>query len=169
VVFLTALTETATAAATGIAPVGTGTHQITANCAGDGIYSPSSYATIGLTATGFAITGTAVTVAPGAATGNTSTITVTPSGNFTGKVALTATIASSPTGAQYLPTLSFGYGMAAAEFRLSRRRRSSRYGETEEHACGPNPDSPPAKLLIFPAASPPPGQIPSQNRQKIVT
>ncbi|MDE3187130.1 MAG: Ig-like domain repeat protein, partial [Acidobacteriota bacterium] len=56
----------------------------------------------------FAISGTAVTVAPGATAGNTSTITVTPSGGFIGGVALSATITSSPNGAQYPPTLSFG-------------------------------------------------------------
>jgi hypothetical protein len=56
----------------------------------------------------FAVSGKSVTVAPGASTGNTSTITVTPSGGFTGSVALTATITSSPTGAEYLPILSFG-------------------------------------------------------------
>jgi hypothetical protein len=56
----------------------------------------------------FAVSGTAVTVAPGATTGNTSTITVTPAGGFTGSVALTAAITSSPTGAQYPPTVSFG-------------------------------------------------------------
>jgi hypothetical protein len=56
----------------------------------------------------FKIAGTSVTVEPGATTGNTSTITVTPSGGFTGSVALTATITSSPAGAQYPPTLSFG-------------------------------------------------------------
>jgi len=56
----------------------------------------------------FTVSGTAVTVAPGATTGNTSTITVTPSGNFLGSVALTAVIASSPAGAVYFPTLSFG-------------------------------------------------------------
>ena len=58
---------------------------------------------------GLAITGTTVTIStPGATTGNTSTITVTPSGGFTGNVALTAAITSSPTGAEYLPTFSFG-------------------------------------------------------------
>jgi hypothetical protein len=56
----------------------------------------------------FTITGTAVTLKAGATTGNTSTITVTPSGGFTGSVALTAAITSSPSGAQDLPTLSFG-------------------------------------------------------------
>jgi hypothetical protein len=57
---------------------------------------------------GFAISGASVTVAPGAITGNTSTITLTPAGGFTGGVTLTAAIISSPTGATDLPTLSFG-------------------------------------------------------------
>jgi hypothetical protein len=56
----------------------------------------------------FTITGTAVTVTPGAATGNTSTITVTPSGGFTGSVALAAAVTSSPAGAEAPPTFSFG-------------------------------------------------------------
>lgn len=56
----------------------------------------------------FTVSGTAVTVSPGATMGNTSTITVTPAGGFTGNVTLTASITSSPTGAQYPPTLSFG-------------------------------------------------------------
>jgi hypothetical protein len=56
----------------------------------------------------FTVTGTAVTVARGANTGNASSITLTPSGGFTGNVALTAAITSSPAGAQYPPTLSFG-------------------------------------------------------------
>ncbi len=51
----------------------------------------------------------AVTISsPGATTGNTATITVTPSGGFTGDVTLTATLASSPSGASDLPTFSFG-------------------------------------------------------------
>jgi len=54
----------------------------------------------------FTITGTAVTVTPGPVA--ISTITVTPAGGFTGSVALTAAITSSPGGAQSLPTLGFG-------------------------------------------------------------
>ena len=54
----------------------------------------------------FTITGTAVNVAPGLVA--ISTITVTPAGGFTGSVALTAAITSSPGGAQSLPILSFG-------------------------------------------------------------
>jgi hypothetical protein len=49
----------------------------------------------------FALTGASVSVAPVA-------ITVIPAGGFTGSIALTASITSSPTGPQYLPTLSFG-------------------------------------------------------------
>lgn len=56
----------------------------------------------------FTITGTAVSLAPGATTGNASTITVTPSGGFTGNVTLTAVVTSSPSGAQDPPTFSFG-------------------------------------------------------------
>jgi hypothetical protein len=56
----------------------------------------------------FKLSGTAVTISPGAITANTSTITVTPAGGFTGSVVLAATITSKPTGAQYAPTVSFG-------------------------------------------------------------
>ncbi len=56
----------------------------------------------------FSIAGAAVSVKPGATTGNTSTVTVTPAGGFTGTVTLTASVTSSPTGAVAPPTLSFG-------------------------------------------------------------
>jgi hypothetical protein len=75
-------------------------------------YSTSAVATaaytINLAGPPFSIAGTTVTVIPGATSGNTSSITVTPSEGFTGSVTLTAAIATSPAGAQYLPTLSFG-------------------------------------------------------------
>jgi len=64
--------------------------------------------TINLPAGAFAIGGTDVTVTAGATTGNTSSITVTPSGGFTGSIALTAAITATPSGAQDLPTVSFG-------------------------------------------------------------
>jgi hypothetical protein len=56
----------------------------------------------------FMLSGTSVSISPGAASGNTATITVTPTGGFTGSVTLTAAVTSSPAGAQYPPTLSFG-------------------------------------------------------------
>jgi subtilase family serine protease len=57
---------------------------------------------------GFTLSSGNVTFAPGATTGNTSTITVTPAGGFSGSVTLTAEITSSPAGAADPPTLSFG-------------------------------------------------------------
>jgi hypothetical protein len=68
-------------------------------------------AELNMTATsapGFAVTGRPLAVTAGGTNGNTSTITVTPAGGFTGSVALTAAVTSSPSGAQDLPTLSFG-------------------------------------------------------------
>jgi len=56
---------------------------------------------------GFTVSGPNVTVAPGATTGNTSTIIVTPSGGFTGSVTLTAAITFPPNPANP-PTFSFG-------------------------------------------------------------
>jgi hypothetical protein len=88
-----------------------GSDTLTANYSGDSNYS-ATIRTASVTVStpvnpGFTITGSAVSVAPGATTGNTSTITVTPAGNFTGSVTLTAAI-TGPAGAQYPPTVSFG-------------------------------------------------------------
>jgi hypothetical protein len=87
-----------------------GTDTLTATYSGDSNYNPAT-GTGSVTVTEsqtptFSITGTSVSVSPGATTGNTSTITVTPSGGFNGSVTLTAAITSSPAGAQDLPTLS---------------------------------------------------------------
>ena len=61
-----------------------------------------------LPASGFSINGTAVTVTAGATTGNTTTITITPVGGFTGNVALSAAVTSGPNDAVLPPTFSFG-------------------------------------------------------------
>jgi hypothetical protein len=63
---------------------------------------------IGMPIGSFTIAGTAVTVVAGATTGNASIVTITPSGGFTGAVALTAAITASPIGATGAPTLAFG-------------------------------------------------------------
>jgi hypothetical protein len=55
----------------------------------------------------FTIAATPVNIAPGATSGNISTITVTPSGGFTGDVTLTAAVTSSPTGSVDAPTFDF--------------------------------------------------------------
>ncbi len=57
-------------------------------------------------APGFAISGATATIAAGAATGNTMTITVTPVGGFQGSVMLTAHV-ESPAGGQDPPTVTF--------------------------------------------------------------
>jgi len=86
-----------------------GTDTLTASYSGDSNYTTAAGASsVTVTVANFTITGTPVSVSPGATTGNTSTITVTPMGGFTGSVVLTATITSTPAGAQDLPTLSFG-------------------------------------------------------------
>jgi hypothetical protein len=64
--------------------------------------------TINLPPPSFTIKGTDVTLAPGATTGNTSTITVTPSHGFIGSVALSAAVTNGPAGALDTPSLSFG-------------------------------------------------------------
>lgn len=71
-------------------------------------YSASSAATVTVGVPGFAVTGTSVFIAPGASSGNTSNITVTPFLGFSGSVTLSGAVSASPAGAQNLPTLSFG-------------------------------------------------------------
>ncbi|MDX6464503.1 MAG: hypothetical protein QOE55_8200, partial [Acidobacteriaceae bacterium] len=55
----------------------------------------------------FTISGTPVIIAAGATTGNLSSITVTPTGGFTGSVTLTAALTNSASGASAPPTFSF--------------------------------------------------------------
>jgi hypothetical protein len=55
------------------------------------------------------MSGSSVSIVAGATTANTSTITLTPpSGGFTGSVALSAALTSSPAGAVDPPTFTFG-------------------------------------------------------------
>jgi hypothetical protein len=88
-----------------------GMDTLTGSHSGDNNYSVAS-GTSSVTVTAavtptFTITGTPVSVAPGATTGNTSTITVAPGAEgFSGTIALTAAITSIPPGANDLPTLS---------------------------------------------------------------
>ena len=90
-----------------------GTQAITAAYEGSSSFAASTSSVVNVivsaaVAPSFTLSGTAVSIAPGATTGNTSTVSVTPSGGFTGSVALTAALATSPTGATNLPTFSFG-------------------------------------------------------------
>ncbi len=104
----TALTDTLTVATTSTTTAGAYTVAVTGT---SGTITQNTTVSVTVTAApaSFALTnGGAITVSPGATTGNTSTITVTPSGGFTGSVTLTAALASSPSGATDLPTFSFG-------------------------------------------------------------
>lgn len=88
-----------------------GTDTLTATYSGDANYLPgvnSETITVNSVPPGLAISGNNLTFLHGATTGNTATTTVTPTGGFQGIVALTASVTSSPAGAQYPPTLSFG-------------------------------------------------------------
>jgi len=87
-----------------------GAHTITAVYSGDANYGTASGSTsvTVIIAPGLTLSGAAVTVLPGASSGNTSTITLTPVYGFTGSVSLSAALASGPAGASYPPTFSFG-------------------------------------------------------------
>jgi len=111
--YSTAATALASGSATVSIPAGSlaaGTDTISAAYTGDSNYATGSGTTSVIVSApaGLTVSGTAVAIAPGATTGNTSTISVTPAGGLTGSVALTAAITTSPSGAVNLPTLSFG-------------------------------------------------------------
>lgn len=81
------------------------TLQAVGEASGDAVSAVASAAyTINLPPPSFSITGTAVSVAPGATTGNSSTITLTPSNGFTGVISLSCAI--SPTAASDPATCS---------------------------------------------------------------
>jgi hypothetical protein len=85
-----------------------GNATLSASYSGDSNYvSGTGTATVTVTSPNFTIASAGtITVTRGSSA--SGTITVTPSGGFTGKVGLTASISSSPVGAQNLPVLSFG-------------------------------------------------------------
>jgi trimeric autotransporter adhesin len=106
--------NTATAAVTvSGSSLAVGANSITATYSGDANYAGSTSPGVTLTVTGggggsssFALSGNAIAFTHGATTGNTSTISVTPAGGYTGTVDMSCAISSSPTGAQDLPSCS---------------------------------------------------------------
>ncbi len=93
------------------APAGSlavGTDTLTVQYSGDSVYGAATGTGSVVVTPPISISGTPLSVAPGATSGNQSTITVTPLGGFTGTVVLTAVLTSSPPGAANLPTFSFG-------------------------------------------------------------
>ncbi len=93
----------------GIFPPG-GPATITVTYNGDSNYGPAtttvSFTVVTGTQLPFSLSSTSISIAPGATTGNTSSITVTPEGGFTGSVFLSCVLTTSPAGAQDLPTCS---------------------------------------------------------------
>ena len=95
-----------TSGATGLSPNTTYYFQAVAqNSFGTTKGSIQSFTTAG--APTFTLNGGSVTVAKGASSGNTATVTVAPSGGFTGTVALSAIVTNSPSGAQNPPTFTW--------------------------------------------------------------
>jgi hypothetical protein len=108
-----ALNSAGVATLTGAAPADSGNLAISAAYEGTASFAASASSTLNETIASaappsFALAANAVSIAPGAAAGNTSTIAISPSGGFTGAVDLTAQIVSAPQDARDLPTLSFG-------------------------------------------------------------
>ncbi len=86
-----------------------GNAALTVSYSGDGNYLPSTgSASVTVVASSFTISGTAVSVLAGTTAGDTSTVSITPVGGFSGTVALSATVTSSPANAQLPPIFSFG-------------------------------------------------------------
>lgn len=82
-----------------------GTNSISVGYSGDSNYAPASVTVVVNDAMPFTLSATSVVIAaPGATTGNTSTVTVAPQNGFTGAVSLSCVLTSSRSGAQDLPT-----------------------------------------------------------------
>jgi subtilase family serine protease len=87
--------------------IGVGAIMVNVEYAGDTNYAQTSITIPVTVVSPFALSGTPVMISsPGATTGNTSTVTLTPQGGFTGPVTFTCTLSSMPAGAQILPTCS---------------------------------------------------------------
>jgi len=85
-----------------------GSVPVTVSYYGDSTYGPAAV-NISFTVTPgnvppFSLSGSPVSIAPGATTGNVSSLTATPGGGFTGAVYLSCALMSHPNGAEYLPT-----------------------------------------------------------------
>ena len=86
-----------------------GTATLSVSYSGDKIYDTgSNAASVVVKAGTFTLSATDVMLTAGAIGGSASTITVTPVGGYTGTVALTAAVTSSPAGSAATPTLTGG-------------------------------------------------------------
>ena len=86
-----------------------GADTLTVNYSGDNIYNTSTN-TAPVTVPGFTLSATPLSFTAGAATGNASTVTVTPVGGYTGTITLTAAVTAAPAGAVSAPTFTGQHG-----------------------------------------------------------
>jgi hypothetical protein len=111
--FASTTTSVCTVSGTTATFVSPGTCTIDATQAGNATYAaatmvPQSFAVNAAPVPGLAISALPASFTVAAGSGGTSTITVTPSGGFTGSVSLATAITSSPANAINPPTFSFG-------------------------------------------------------------
>jgi hypothetical protein len=86
-----------------------GNDMLTVKYSGDSVYGTATgTASVVVVTAPFLISGSPLSVLPGATSGNQSTISITPVGGFTGSVILTPVLTSSPADATNLPTFTFG-------------------------------------------------------------
>ena len=86
-----------------------GNDVITATYSGDSNYGTANgnSTSINVIGSSYSITASNVTLTAGATTGNTSNITITPSGGYAGTVTWTAAVQTAPTGAVGTPTFTY--------------------------------------------------------------
>jgi hypothetical protein len=82
-----------------------GTVSVQVTYEGDANYAPTEVTVPFVITVPFTVAGAPFEIAtPGATTGNTSTVTITPVNGFTGSVSLSCVLTTSPAGAQHLPS-----------------------------------------------------------------
>jgi parallel beta-helix repeat protein len=84
-----------------------GSDTLTVKYGGDSVYVAAVGTAALVVNPPFAISGTPLSVSPGATSGNQSTITITPYGGFTGSILMKSAITSSPAGATDPPAIRF--------------------------------------------------------------
>ena len=84
-----------------------GSDVLSVSYTGDSLYAGAAGSTtVTVTRSAFTLTATDLSIAAGATTNNASHVTVTPTGSYTGTVALTATVTAAPAGAVSAPTFT---------------------------------------------------------------
>jgi len=106
----------------------------------------------------FSLSASNLSISPGATTGNTSTITSTPQGGFTGSVYLTCALTANPSGAVHLPTCTIpaSVSITGSSAVTTNMTITSTAPSTTQARLTPAPfksPKPPAKFLFFAVAA----------------